>query len=513
MKKVIVKKKRYVDSVSLMSVSGRVSELPGVSGVDAVMATVINQRTLRESGYTLPADVTVDDLVIAITAEDEAKCDEAIQAAMDLIDHKNSGGLQEFSSLDDAELKAETYDLCQISLPGEYAYAEARKALDKGLDLFIFSDNVSLEEERTLKEYGRTKGRLVMGPDAGVGLVGGIALAAGSQNSFGPVGIVGASGSGAQEVACIIEHRGFGVSQIIGTGGRDLYPEIGGITMFEGIDRLEKDPETKVIVLVSKLADLGVMDKVLTRADECGKPVIVIFLGSDQKLFEGHKVTPAFSLEEAALKAVECLTGEPQKPQFTDEEIARMAHEAVSKLPAERKYFRGLYCGGTFTEEGLLYFAKHNAGIELHSNLNTKYSTKLLDSHVSVGHTILDMGAEDFTAEAPHPVFNPELRLKRLRQELTDPEVAVVLLDFITGPGVARDPITAHANECKKLRDMGVPVVFIANICGSYNDPQNIREKIGLLKDAGIIVTGSNFESAKIASAMMTELERRQTNG
>lgn len=513
MKKVIVKKKRYVDSVSLMSVAGKVGEMEGIEGIEVAMATVINQRTLREEGYTLPADITVDDLVIAVTAADEAAIAAAEQAAMDLIDHKNSGGAKEFTDLNDPELRAGSYDLCQISLPGEYAYAEARKAIDLGLDLFIFSDNVSLEEERTLKEYGRSKGRLVMGPDAGVGLIGGVALAAGSMTSFGPVGIVGASGSGAQEVACIIEHRGYGVSQIIGTGGRDLYPEIGGITMLEGIERLEKDDDSKVIVLVSKLADLGVMDKVLTRADECKKPVIAIFLGSDETLFAKHRVTPAFSLEEAALKAVELLSGKPEKPQFSDEEIAKLAHDKVAELPAERKYFRGLYCGGTFTEEGLLYFGRHNAGIELHSNLNTRYSTKLLDSHVSVGHTILDMGAEDFTSEAPHPVFSPELRLKRLRQELTDPEVAVILMDFITGPGVARDPITSHAKECKKLRDEGVPVIFIANICGSYNDPQNIKEKVKLLEEAGVIVTGSSYESAKIASAMMTELERRQKNG
>ena len=513
MRKVLVKKKRYVDSVSLMSVAGRVNELEGVENSEVAMATIINQRVLKEEGYELPSDITPDDLVIAVDCESEKRCDEAIQAAMDIIDRKNVESDVEFTSLDDPELKAETFDLCQISLPGEYVYTEAIKALDKGLDLFIFSDNVTLDEERKIKEYGKKKGKLVMGPDAGVGLINGVALAAGSMNSFGPIGIVGASGSGAQEVACLIEHRGLGVSQIIGTGGRDLYPEIGGITMLEGIEALEKDDNTKVIVLVSKLADINVMDKVLYRADECKKPVIAIFLGSDESLFEKHKVEAAFSLEEAGLKAVEKITGVKQDPQFSDEEIKQLAKEEVAKLPLERKYFRGLYCGGTFTEEGLLYFSRHNKNILLHSNLSNKYAEKLADSHKSVGHTILDMGAEDFTAEAPHPVFNPELRLKRLREELKDPEVGVVLLDFITGPGVARDPIGSHAKEIKKLRDSGLPVIFIANICGSDNDPQNIKEKVKLLKDAGVIVTGSNYESAKIASAMMDELERRQVNG
>jgi FdrA protein len=512
MKKVFVNKKRYVDSVSLMSAAARVSELLGVENIEIGMATVINHNFLTELGYQLPEDITPDDLVVCVTAENEESCDKAIQAAMDIINRKNVASVSSFTSLDDPNLKAETYDLCQISLPGEYVFEEAKKAIDKGLDLFIFSDNVSLDEERKLKEYGRLKGKLVMGPDAGVGLINGVALATGSICSVGPVGIVGASGSGAQEVGCLIERRGLGVSHIIGTGGRDLYPEIGGITMLQGIEKLENDEATKLIVLVSKLADLEVMDKVLTRADKCTKPVVAVFMGSDETLFSKHKVTPAYSLEEAALKAVEILTGVVQKPQLTDEQIQKIAEEEVARVPLERKYFRGLYCGGTFTEEGLLYFSKHNKDTVLHSNLKNKYSKKLQDSHQSVGHTILDIGTEEFTAEAPHPVFNPELRLKRMRQELKDPEVAVVLLDFITGPGVAKDPITSHAKECKRVKDENIPIIFIANICGSVNDPQNIKEKVKLLKEAGVIVTGSNYESARLASAMMKELEKRNKN-
>lgn len=509
MKKVIIKKKRYVDSVSLMSVAGRVNELKGVENIEVVMATVVNQRTLKEAGYDIPEDNTPDDLVIAITADSEERCDEAIQKAMDIIDRKNIAGNSSFISLDDPNLKAESYDLCQISLPGEYAYDEAMKALDKGLDLFIFSDNVPLEQERKLKEYGREKGHLVMGPDAGVGLINGVALAAGSMNSFGPIGIVAASGSGAQEIAGICESRGLGVSQIIGTGGRDLLPEIGGITMLEGIERLENDPDTKVIVLVSKLADTTVMDKMLDRADQCHKPVVAIFLGSDRQLFEKHKVHSAFSLEEAALKAVELVDGKKQEPLFSDEQITKLAKEEVAKLPKERKYFRGLYCGGTFTEEGLLYIATHNKGVKLYSNLENKYSIHLEDKHVSQGHSILDMGAEDFTAETPHPVFNPELRVKRLKKEIADPEVAVILMDFITGPGVARDPFSSHIKAIREAREQGCPIVFISNICGSKNDPQDIEAKVRQLKEAGVIITGSNYESARLASAMMDELERR----
>ena len=505
MKKVIVKKNRYVDSVSLMGVSERVTAMQGIENAEAQMATCANQDVLKLLGYELPETVSPNDLVIAITAEDESSYAAALQLAEDIIDRKNTGSDRSYSDISQIDTEEDPYDLCQISLPGEYAAAEAKKALEKGMDLFIFSDNVSLEEELELKQLGQSLGRLVMGPDAGVALIDGVALAAGSIIRKGPIGIVAASGSGAQEVGCIIEKCGMGVSNIIGTGGRDLYPQIGGITMLEGIRRMEEDPDTAVIVLVSKLADLGVMDRVLTVADGCEKPVVALFLGSDESLFAGHRVHGTFSLEAAALKAVELAGGEVSGFDCTEQELAAIVDGCMAKLTREKKYFRGLYCGGTFTEEALQYFAAHNQNVQLYSNLKNAYSTKLEDSEQSVGHAILDLGAEDFTAKAPHPVFDPGLRLKRLCQELEDPEVAVVLLDFITGPGVAYDPITAFANECAKHPD----IIFISNICGSLEDPQNVEEKQRLLEKAGVIVTKSNYQSTRLASALMNALERR----
>ena len=505
MQKLTVEKKRYVDSVSLMGVPDKVKTLKGITNIEAMMATAANQALLRSLGYGLPEDVTANDLVIAVTADSAETCDAAIQMVKNIIDRKNVDDYISYNNLSEINLQEDPYDLCQISLPGEYAAAEAKKALHMGLDLFIFSDNVSIEEEKELKELGKSLGRLVMGPDAGVALINGVALAAGSIIKDGPIGIVAASGSGAQEVGCIIEKCGMGVSNLIGTGGRDLYPQIGGITMLEGIRRMELDPNTKVIVLVSKLADLGVMDKVLSVADNCEKPVVVVFLGSDEKLFEGHRVHATFSLEECALKAVELAGGNVGKFGMDDAEIEALAEVSVAKLAPERKFFRGLYCGGTFTEEALQYFSAHNVGVKLHSNLSNRYCVKLADSEQSEGHAILDLGAEDFTAKAPHPVFDPSLRLNRLRQELQDGQVGVVLVDFITGPGVAADPITAFANECAQHPE----VVFISSICGSQEDPQNVAEKEELLKKSGVIVVKSNYQSAKLASAMMNALERR----
>ena len=505
MKKVIIKKNRYVDSVSLMGVSERVTAMQGIENAEAQMATCANQDVLKMLGYELPETVGANDLVIAITAESESVYAAALQLAEDIIDRKNTDSDRHYADIDEIDMLEDPYDLCQISLPGEYAAAEAKKALEKGMDLFIFSDNVSLEEELELKLLGKKLGKLVMGPDAGVALIDGVALAAGSIIRKGPIGIVAASGSGAQEVGCIIEKCGMGVSNIIGTGGRDLYPQIGGITMLEGIRRMEEDPETTVIVLVSKLADLGVMDRVLTVADNCAKPVVALFLGSNETLFVNHKVHGTFSLEAAALKAVALAGGEVSDFGYTDEALHTLVENCMAKLAPEQKYFRGLYCGGTFTEEALQYFAAHNQGVALNSNLKNAYSTKLEDPEQSAGHTILDLGAEDFTAKAPHPVFDPGLRLKRLCQELEDPQVAVVLLDFITGPGVAYDPITSFAKECAKHPD----IIFISNICGSLEDPQNVVEKQKLLEKSGVIVTKSNYQSTRLASALMNALERR----
>lgn len=323
----------------------------------------------------------------------------------------------------------------------------------------------------------------------------------------GPVGIVAASGSGAQEVACLLDQCGIGISSLIGTGGRDLYPEIGGIEMLQGMELLEKDEDTKVIVLVSKLADYQVMKKVLKAADGLTKPVVAIFLGGDKALFEGHKTIPAFSLEEAACKAAKLIQPDINLDfRREDDEIAKIVANEIKLYDEKQKYFRGLYCGGTFTEEGLLYYSKIPE-IKLYSNLNTKYAEKLKDSHVSFGHSILDMGAEDFTREAPHPVFDPQLRIRRLMKELKDEETAVILLDFITGPGVAQDPITPVVEAIKKA-DQKRHITYIANICGSKQDPQNIVEKKKLLEEAGVIVTASSYESARLAGALMQELER-----
>ena len=261
MKKVYVIKNRYVDSVTLMGVAVELTELPGVTGAESGMGTSQNVDLLTGLDYPVPAGVTKNDLMIALDAEGPEALEAAFAAAQERLASGGGHSRRVYRSVD--ELPVGRYDVLQISLPGEYAVQEARRAIDRGMDIFMFTADVTLEQERALKEYGRDHGRLVMGPDAGVGLLGGVALAAGSIVRPGPVGVIGASGSGSQEVACLIEQMGSGVTCILGTGGRDLKKEVGGVSMKADMKRLEKDEDTKLICLVSMLADREVMEEVL----------------------------------------------------------------------------------------------------------------------------------------------------------------------------------------------------------------------------------------------------------
>lgn len=507
MKKVIIKRSRYVDSVTLMGISEKARKKEGINNVEVLMATKANKEVLSSSGFIIDDDVSSNDLVIAIDSKDEF-LDKNLEFIESLLNKKQTNG-KIFTDLDDEEISDKNYDIVQISLPGEYAYIEAMKALKKGLHVFMFSDNVPLEEEKKMKEYAYEHNLLCMGPDCGVALIGGLSLGAGSIIRPGRVGIVGASGSGAQEVGCLIEALGDGVSSLIGTGGRDLTPMINGLMMKMGMKLLDEDNNTEVIVLVSKLADLNVMKEVLNEADKLTKPVVAIFLGSNEEIFKGHKAKATFSLEAAAIEAVKLL-GINKSLQIEDEEIEKIVESEISKLKPHQKYIRGLYCGGTFTEEGLIYYKKHIPSITLYSNISSKYTIKLDDKDISKENTILDMGAEDFTEKLPHPVFEPNLRLKRLEKELLDEEVALITLDFITGPGVHEDPVTSFIELIKKHRKENKNYVsFIVNICGSNEDPQNILKIKEDLKEAGVIVSFSNNETARIAGRILSKLNER----
>ena len=501
MKRVYILHNRYIDSVTLMGIALRVAELESVSGAECGMGTNQNISMLTEQGYSVPQDTTPNDLMLAIDAASADALDAAYQQAQQMFAGDTSDSKRVYRSVDD--IPAGEFDVIQISIPGRFAITEAKKAIDKGMDVFMFTADVSLEEERALKLYGKEHGRLVMGPDAGVGLLGGVAMAAGSIVRRGPIGVIGASGSGSQEVACLIEAMGSGVTCILGTGGRDLKKEVGGISMKEDMKRLDQDADTKVICLVSMLADREIMEEVLCLADEMHKPVVVVFLGADDALYRNHHVTGTTNLQAAAQASVRIATGTEPAIGWTEDEADRLADETAASLAGKRKYFRGLYTGGTFAEEALMTFCSVAPDITMHTNRdNTKYAVRLKTHKQSEQHSLLDMGDLDFTAEAPHTVFDPAQRVQRLQQEIADPSVGLIAMDIILGPGVAPDPASCYIPLIRENPE----ITFVCAICGSEEDPQGKQKIRAMLKDAGAIVTDSNYESARLCAKICRKL-------
>lgn len=504
MKKVLITPNRYMDSVTLMGIAVELMELPGVNGAECGMGTQQNIDLLAGAGYTIPDSVTKNDMLLAIDADTQDQLENTFATAEKLF---TSGTKHRRVYHDIDELPEGKYNVVQISLPGEYAVREARKAIDKGMDVFMFTADVPLEEERALKEYGRDHNQLVMGPDAGVGLLGGVALAAGSIVRFGPIGVIGASGSGSQEVACLIEQMGSGVTCILGTGGRDLKKAVGGVSMKANMKRLDADESTKVICLVSMLADREIMEEVLHEADDLSKPVVVVFLGADETLYRDHKVIGTYNLQEAAKACVRLISGKEPRIGWTEDEREQLAIRNAKKTDRDKRYFRGLYTGGTFAEETLMTFRTAAPEIVLFTNRdNTRYATRLKTHRQSEKHTLLDMGDLDFTSEAPHTVFDPNQRMQRFRQELADPEVGLIAMDIILGPGVAADPASCYVPLMREHPD----VLYVCTVCGGESDPQNKQAICKMLTAAGAVVADSNYESARLCARICQLLEERK---
>jgi FdrA protein len=372
----------------------------------------------------------------------------------------------------------------------------------------IFSDNVPLDEERTLKELARSKGLLCMGPDCGVANINGVALLTGSAVRKGPIGIIGASGSGTQQVTAIADREEIGVSQAIGVGGKDLLDPIGGIGMLSAIDMLEADPETKVLVLISRVPGTRTLPLILDRIRRCAKPVVVYFIGGDAKAIAAAGGVAAHDLDDAAYKAIDLAQGRPPRAVSADEpddSFAAATNRERRGRAASQKYLRGLFCGGTFAEEAMAVLTPIIGAI--HSNTPLRPDLKLANSQRSREHTIVDYGDEEFTVGRPHPVIDPEPRRQGLLREGTDPEVAVILLDFILSHAVHPNPAGALVPSIREIKARataeGRSLSIVASVCGTEADPQRLSAQERMLREAGVWVVSSNARAARLAGRLV----------
>jgi FdrA protein len=373
-----------------------------------------------------------------------------------------------------------------ISVPGDFAAAEARKALRRGLHVMIFSDNVSIEDEVALKIEAKERGLLVMGPDCGTAILNGVPIAFANNVRPGNVGIVGASGTGIQEVSCLISRRGGGISHAIGVGGRDLKEEVGGISTLMAIKALEADPSTEHIVVISKPPAASVATKVIEEAERCTKPVTICFIG-DEPRSNGTNITFTNTLKGAA----ESARGGRAFGFFSFIELP---------LPPGRNRVRGLYSGGTLAAEAQTIFLQGDVTVA--SNAPVTGAKDL--SEGGDAHVFLDLGDDLYTQGRPHPMIEPAIRRDPLHDALDDPSVGVLLVDVVIGHGAHADPAVELIDMLHDLANDTMPVI-IASVTGTDEDPQCYSAQVALLQEAGIMVAPSNADAALAAVNLISD--------
>jgi FdrA protein len=495
---------RYFDSVFLMRVAKRLGESSDVEDAAVVMGTDANKALLHASGFD-GIDLTgagANDLVAAV----KARTSEAATAALAGVDemlvaHHETSEPHEPATIDEAVAKLPGANLAVISVPGQYAAAQARAALERGLHVHVFSSNVSVEDEVALKRLGSERGLLVMGPDAGTSIIGGAGIGFANAVRRGPIGVVGPSGTGIQAITTFVHRMGSGISQAIGTGSHDLADGVEGLSTFAGLRALEQDPETQVVVIVGKTAGDRTLIRLQQAAWHSEKPVVICLLGSRSTRFH--------TLEQTAREAVESLPGvHPGPLEMGFDWLDRLDLERDSLRPGQR-VISGLFAGGTFCAEAQRILVEQ--GLAVRSNAPIEGAISMDGASDGPIHRFLDMGAEEYTQGRPHPMLDARARRERLLAEAEDPDVAVCLLDVVLGYGAAADPAGDLAEAIEESRAVadarGWSLTVLASVCGTEEDPQDLEHQQKTLLSAGAVVLPTSACAVRAA----VDLVERQT--
>jgi succinyl-CoA synthetase alpha subunit len=509
----VIRKNEYHDSVFLMRVAKRLSDQEGILQAAVLMGTEKNKGLLAEievSGAGISA-ATPNDLILAVKAESE----QSLTTVLGKIDQwlspdADRAGKSTIRTLDEAMARQPHSNLAVISVPGAYAAREAQKALECGLNVFLFSDNVPVESERSLKEYARERGLIVMGPDCGTAIIGGVGVGFANVVRRGPIGVIGASGTGIQEFTTLVHQAGSGISHAIGTGSRDLSDDVGGISMLSALDALDVDLQTKAIALVSKPPGPRALANLVPRILQCRKPVVVCFLGLPKELPHANiRYQMARTLDEAAVLAVQIATGNPPSRFRTNgSQFQALIPKERAPMKPEQKYLRGIFAGGTFCYQAQQVLQE--AGLVVYSNAPLEGNPKLPNPLRSQEHTLVDMGADEFTAGRPHPMVDSRLRRERLLAEAQDPQVAILLLDFILGFNSSPDPVgelVATIAEAKaKAKERGGFLSVVGSVCGTEEDPQDFARQVRMLQEVGVVVFPSSAQAAQFCAVLLRSL-------
>ena len=480
----------YHDSVTLMQVSRDVAAVDGVSAAQVAMGTELNLDFLRGMGFASP-DAGPNDLVVAVRADDDDAVARAV-AAMEAALARGSGGGGDLAggepeprTVASAARRAGGADLALVSVPGPHAFTETMDALGAGLSVLVFSDNVPVEQEVRLKDEAAARGLLVMGPDCGTAVVSGVGLGFANAVRPGPVGVVAASGTGAQQLMSLLDGQGVGISHCLGVGGRDLSAPVAGRSTKAALALLDADPATELVVLVSKPPDPQVAADVSAYAGALGTPVLLALLGEGQD-----------DLTAVAARTVEALGGTWTEPWSWDEQ----------PRPAAGGHLRGLFAGGTLCDEAMVITAA--ALGEVRSNIPLRPEWALGPDLASSGHTMLDLGDDALTQGRAHPMIDQRSRLERIAVEAADPTVSVLLLDVVLGHGAHPDPAAELGPAVAAARaaagGAGRELAVVVSLCATGSDPQQPRRQAEALHAAGAAVFLSNAAAARHAVSLVT---------
>lgn len=508
----IVKGGEYFDSVSLMIVSKRINAIKGVLDSSVVMGTAENKAILKAAEFMLKEfeSTSDNDLLAVVKAESAQVCDQVLKDLDQMLGdlRKSDDSSEDFSpkSFEGALKALPGANLSLISVAGKYAFDEAMKALENGLHVMLFSDNVSIEEEIELKKYAASKKLLVMGPDCGTAIINGVPLAFANVVRRGNIGIVAASGTGLQEVTTLIHNYGHGVSQALGTGGRDVKEKVGGLMFLQSLEALAQDEDSKVLLLVSKPPHISVLEKIGQMVKGIKKPVISVFLGAKAEDIEKYGIKHCTTLEEGAVEAIRAL-GVETEAKSCCKNCTCFADDAKKLAPTQR-YLRALYSGGTFCSETQVMLSSVQ---DLYSNAPAGSAKSLNDIWKSQKHTVIDLGEDEFTVGKPHPMIDYSTRNKRLVEEANDPETALILLDVVIGYGSNMTPLEDIVPKIKEAKEIAAKnkrhLPIYAIVTGTDLDPQNRGTVVAGLKEAGALVLESNAEMARAALSLLKEIK------
>jgi FdrA protein len=496
----------YRDSVVLMSLTRTLEDLHGVRQVAVMMGTPQNIALLRQTGLlTAEAEhAGAHDLLICVQAGSVTAVEQAVRAAKDgLAPRQSSEGASGEGAprtLETALRRLPEANLACISVPGQYAGHEARKALTHGLHVFLFSDHVELDVEAELKQFATQRGLLVMGPDCGTAILNGVPIGFANQVPRGPVGLISASGTGLQQVTCLLARQGIGVSQAIGVGGRDVHQRIAAWSMRAALQALASDAATQVIVLISKPLDAAVQRQLVREACGVGKPCVLALIGGTGLTALNAPLYAATTLEEAALVAGALIRGEPvaHRQQAIPPHLMASLEARRAALRPRQRTVCALYCGGTLAHEAWWLLRRSLRSVA------ANFAGPLAAASAP-GHVVLDLGAEEFTSGRPHPMIDPTVRRQQLLAVAQRPDVAVVLCDVMLGWGAHADPAgalaAAWAEAQQSAQAAGRQLIGIATVCGTPDDPQDYTQQRQILHEHGFIVAESNAQAVRLAIA------------